>query len=322
MQPILPKHLFMPSKEKISGTTEKENCKKNQNHQIMSDSYKILVVDDEKDLCEILQFNLASEGFDIEVAYSGEEALNKSIEGFDLLLLDVMMGGMSGFKLADKIRKEMGLSVPIIFLTARETENDMLTGFNIGADDYLSKPFSIKELVARIKAVLRRGKNVEVKPKVITIDNMELDLNRKSVTIENEQILLTRKEFEILTMLITHKGKYLSRQEIMDRIWSDDVIVTERNVDSVTITSSLQIRSIISCRLRYFPLCVISMVKISNSLRVSKICSFSMVTDFRFKSSSMLSIVITFGLTSTFLPLRRTAFIRATSSLIEKGFDR
>lgn len=197
----------------------------------MSDSYKILVVDDERDLCEILQFNLTSEGFDIDVAYSGEEALNKPIEQFDLLLLDVMMGGMSGFKLADKIRKDLGLSVPIIFLTARETENDMLTGFNVGADDYLSKPFSIKELVARIRAVLRRGKNVDLKPRVITFEKLEIDLNRKLVSIDSEQILLTRKEFEILVMLATNKGKYLSRQEILDRIWSDDVIVTERNVD-------------------------------------------------------------------------------------------
>ncbi|HAQ20494.1 MAG TPA: DNA-binding response regulator [Prolixibacteraceae bacterium] len=197
----------------------------------MNQDYKILVVDDEKDLCEILQFNLSSEGFNIEVAYSAEEALSKSIERFDLLLLDVMMDGMSGFRLADKIRNELGLSVPIIFLTARETENDMLTGFTVGADDYLSKPFSIKELVARIKAVLRRGKSVEIKTKVITIDNMELDLNRKSVSIHHEPVLLTRKEFEILAMLVSYKGKYLSRQEIMDRIWSDDVIVTERNVD-------------------------------------------------------------------------------------------
>jgi DNA-binding response OmpR family regulator len=197
----------------------------------MSQTYKILVVDDEKDLCEILQFNLASEGFDIEVAYSAEEALSKSVERFDLLLLDVMMGGMSGFKLADKIRKELGLSVPIIFLTAREAEIDLLTGFNVGGDDYLSKPFSIKELVARIKAVLRRGKTVEIKSKVITVDHMELDLNRKSVTIHNESVMLTRKEFEILAMLVSHQGKYLSRQEILDRIWSDDVIVTERNVD-------------------------------------------------------------------------------------------
>ena len=197
----------------------------------MSDLYKILVVDDEKDLCEILQFNLSSEGFEIEVAYSGEQALSLPLEQFDLLLLDVMMGGMSGFKLADKIRKELELSVPIIFLTARETENDMLTGFNVGADDYLAKPFSIKELVARIRAVLRRGKNMEVKSKVITIDNMVLDLNRKLVTIDSQVVMLTRKEFEILVMLASSNGKYLSRQEIMDRIWSDEVIVTERNVD-------------------------------------------------------------------------------------------
>ena len=157
--------------------------------------------------------------------------MKKSVERFDLLLLDVMMGGMSGFKLADKIRKELGLSVPIIFLTAREAENDLLTGFNVGADDYLAKPFSIKELVARIKAVLRRGKLAEVKSKVITIDSLEIDLNRKSLTIADEAVLLTRKEFEILAMLISQKGKYLSRQEILDRIWSDDVIVTERNVD-------------------------------------------------------------------------------------------
>jgi DNA-binding response OmpR family regulator len=197
----------------------------------MDQNYKILVVDDERDLCEILEFNLQSEGFTIEVAYSGEEALAKKIDSFDLILLDVMMGGISGFKVADKIRKEMNLAVPIIFLTARETENDMLTGFNLGADDYLSKPFSIKELVARIKAVLRRGKSIELKPKTITVDTMVLDMNRKSVTISNEEVLLTRKEFEILHMLISSKGKYLSRQEILDHVWRDDVIVTERNVD-------------------------------------------------------------------------------------------
>jgi two-component system alkaline phosphatase synthesis response regulator PhoP len=198
---------------------------------MMNQNYKILVVDDEKDLCEILQFNLVSEGYEVEVAYSGEEALSKSIEQFDLLLLDVMMGGMSGFKLADKIRKELNISVPIIFLTARETENDMLTGFNVGGDDYMSKPFSIKELAARIKAVLRRGKMVEEKAKIISVGSMEMDLSRKSVVIDNVSIQLTRKEFEIFYMLISNKGKFISREEILNRIWSDDVIVTERNVD-------------------------------------------------------------------------------------------
>jgi len=197
----------------------------------MSEKYKILVVDDEKDLCEILQFNLSKEGYEIEVAYSGEEALSKSLAQFDLLLLDVMMGGISGFKLADKVRNELGLAVPIIFLTARETENDMLTGFNVGADDYLIKPFSIKELVARIKAILRRGKAVESKPKVITYDSLKIDLERKLVTIKDETVLLTRKEFDILAMLVSNAGKYLSREEIMDHVWADDIIVTERNVD-------------------------------------------------------------------------------------------
>jgi DNA-binding response OmpR family regulator len=197
----------------------------------MSEKNKILVVDDEKDLCEILQFNLSSEGYEIDVAYSGEEALTKHIAQFDLLLLDVMMGGISGFKLADKVRNELGLAVPIIFLTARETENDMLTGFNIGADDYLVKPFSIKELVARIKAILRRGKSIETKPKVITFENMEIDLERKLVTIHNKAVMLTRKEFDILSMLVSNAGKYLTRQEIMDHVWADDIIVTERNVD-------------------------------------------------------------------------------------------
>lgn len=197
----------------------------------MSEKNKILVVDDEKDLCEILQFNLSSEGYEIEVAFSGEEALKKPLEQFDLLLLDVMMGGISGFKLADKVRNELGLAVPIIFLTARETENDMLTGFNIGADDYLIKPFSIKELVARIKAILRRGKGIESKPKVINYDSLSIDLERKLVTIKDKTILLTRKEFDILAMLVSNSGKYLSREEIMAQVWSDDIIVTERNVD-------------------------------------------------------------------------------------------
>jgi DNA-binding response OmpR family regulator len=197
----------------------------------MSEKFKILVVDDEKDLCEILQFNLSSEGYEIDVAFSGEEALKKPLEQFDLLLLDVMMGGMSGFKLADKIRNELGLAVPIIFLTARETENDMLTGFNIGADDYLIKPFSIKELVARIKAILRRGKGIESKPKIITYDSLSIDLERKIVSIKDKAVLLTRKEFDILAMLVSNAGKYLSRQEIMDQVWADDIIVTERNVD-------------------------------------------------------------------------------------------
>lgn len=197
----------------------------------MKEKYNILIIDDEKDLCEILQFNLMSEGFDIDVAYSGEEALKKPLSHFDLILLDVMMGNMSGYRVADKIRRELQLSVPIIFLTAKTEENDMLTGFNVGGDDYISKPFSIKEVVARIKAVLKRGRSESVQSDLIRIDDLSLDLERKTLKIYDEPINLTRKEFEILALLITNRGKYIGREEILDRVWSDDVIVTERNVD-------------------------------------------------------------------------------------------
>ncbi len=192
---------------------------------------KILIVDDEKDLCEILEFNLISEGYETEVAYSAESALKKSLESFDLILLDVMMGEMSGYKLASKIRKELQLSVPIIFLTAKTSENDLLTGFNVGGDDYISKPFSIKEVIARIKAVLKRGKSEITGSNLLKSEELEIDLTSKIVTIENKPVNLTRKEFEILSLLLKHQGQYLEREEILNRIWSDDVIVTERNVD-------------------------------------------------------------------------------------------
>lgn len=197
----------------------------------MNSAPKILIVDDEKDLCEILEFNLSSEGFETDVAYSAEEALKKPLDEFDLILLDVMMGEMSGFKMASKLRKEFGLSIPIIFLTAKTAENDLLTGFNVGGDDYISKPFSIKEVVARIKAVLKRGRSKLGTNKVFKIEGLEVDVNSKSVNIDDEPVNLTRKEFEIIALLLKHQGQYIGRNEILDRIWSDDVIVTERNVD-------------------------------------------------------------------------------------------
>ncbi len=192
---------------------------------------KILIVDDEKDLCEILQFNLESEGFAIDTAYSGEDALKKDLTKYDLILLDVMMGGMSGFKTANIVRKELNLDVPIIFLTAKSEENDILTGFNVGGDDYIPKPFSIKEVTARIKAILKRGVNHEDPKDIISFKELVVDLVKKSVSISNESISLTRKEFEILVLLMKNRSKYISRQEILNHIWSSDVIVTERNVD-------------------------------------------------------------------------------------------
>jgi len=127
---------------------------------------RILIVDDEEDLCEILQYNLGNAGYQTEVAHSAEEAIKRSLNSFDLILLDVMMGQMSGFKLADKLRKEMNINVPIIFLTAKDTENDILTGFSLGADDYIPKPFSVNELTARVKAVLKRSRVDKLKAPV------------------------------------------------------------------------------------------------------------------------------------------------------------
>jgi two-component system, OmpR family, alkaline phosphatase synthesis response regulator PhoP len=197
---------------------------------------RILIVDDEEDLCEILQYNLNNEGFYTETARSAEEALRKSPADFDLILLDVMMGAMSGFKLADKLRKEMKIDVPVIFLTAKDTENDILTGFSLGADDYISKPFSINELTARVKAVLKRSLTDKVNLRsVMQYNGIDLDTVRKRIMIDNERIELTRKEYEILKILLENQGKIFSRDELLSRIWGEDVIVTERTVD-VNIT--------------------------------------------------------------------------------------
>lgn len=196
----------------------------------------ILIVDDEEDLCEILQYNLSNEGYKTDIAHSAEEALKKPLEKYDLLMLDVMMGPMSGFKLADKIRKEMGNNVPVIFLTAKDTENDILTGFSIGADDYITKPFSVNELTARVKALLKRTNSVKSRNQPIAkFGEIELDTARKRVIINNEKIELTKKEYEILRLLLENQTKVFSRENILSIIWGNDVIVTNRTVD-VNIT--------------------------------------------------------------------------------------
>ncbi|MCK4406821.1 MAG: response regulator transcription factor [Bacteroidales bacterium] len=197
---------------------------------------KILIVDDEEDLCEILQFNLESEGFETDIAYSSEEALKKPLEDYALILLDVMMGKMSGFKLAEKLRKERKMNIPIIFLTAKNTENDTLTGFNLGADDYIPKPFSIKEVIARVKAVIKRTSDeFESKEELIIIKGLILDKVKKKLFVDNKTVYLTKKEFEILQLLMQYIGRIFSRDEILDRIWKNEVIVIDRTVD-VNIT--------------------------------------------------------------------------------------
>ena len=183
--------------------------------------FRLLLVDDEEDLREILTFNLAGEGYQVSTAANAEEALKMPLEEYHLLILDVMMPGMSGFKLAEVIRRDKKLTTPIIFLTAKDTENDLLTGFNIGADDYMAKPFSIKELQARVQAVLMRSLQ----------SGLLIDLDTKQVFVNGEPIDLTKKELEILILLARDPSKVFSREEILDRVWREDVFVMERTID-------------------------------------------------------------------------------------------
>ena len=204
----------------------------------MKTKSNILVVDDEQDLCEILKFNLETEGYDVSTANSAEEALTMGIDKYDLLLLDVMMGGMSGFALAKKLKDDpQTANVPIIFLTAKDTENDTVTGFNLGADDYISKPFSIREVMVRVRAVLRRTaeNSASQQSNIISYQGLELNLDKKTVSIDGEEIPFTKTEFEILHLLLDERGRVFSRQELIDRIWPKDVLVLDRTVD-VNIT--------------------------------------------------------------------------------------
>ena len=199
--------------------------------------YRILVVDDEEDLCEILKFNLENEGYEVDTANSAEEALKMDISSYHLLLLDVMMGEISGFKMASMLKKDKNTaSIPIIFITARDTENDTVTGFNLGGDDYISKPFSLREVVARVKAVLRRTAETQAaQPDILTYHGLSMDIAQKRVTINGEDVALTKKEFEILKLLLKSPGKVFSREDILAKIWSDEVYVLDRTVD-VNIT--------------------------------------------------------------------------------------
>jgi DNA-binding response OmpR family regulator len=194
-------------------------------------SSKILIVDDEQDIREILQFNLESEGYTVDCADSAESALQILRPEHALVLLDVMMGGMSGFKMADLLRKS-GNNVPVIFLTAKNTENDMLTGFSTGGDDYISKPFSVKEVIARVKSVLKRTEAPQPAPSkdLIERDTLRIDLTAKAVTLDGATVYLTRTEFELLTLLVQNEERVFSRDEILDRIWKDSIVL-ERTVD-------------------------------------------------------------------------------------------
>ncbi|MBQ6210721.1 MAG: response regulator transcription factor [Prevotella sp.] len=194
---------------------------------------RILIVDDEQDLCEILQFNLNAAGYEADVVFSAEEAVSKGIEQYDLLLLDVMMPGLSGFELAQRLKTDdKTAQIPIIFITAKDAEDDTLQGFGLGADDYVTKPFSVREVVARVNAVLKRN---QAQAKVLRYKGLVVDTISKTITIDDARVELTRTEFDLLALLLSHRGQVFSRQELLDCVWPDDVIVTERTVD-VNIT--------------------------------------------------------------------------------------
>lgn len=196
---------------------------------------KILVVDDEADIRDILQFNLENAGFNVEAVSSAEEALEVLSDNHGLILLDVMMHGMSGFELAAKLREEGNLT-PIIFLTAKDTQDDLLTGFSAGADDYIPKPFSIQEVIARVNAVVRRTEAiaaVQVTPSnnLVKVGKVEIDVARKTVIVEGQSVQFSKKEFEILSLLATNTGKIFSRDDLISELWKDAPYVLDRTVD-------------------------------------------------------------------------------------------
>src|SRR3712207_648709 len=196
-------------------------------------SYNILIVDDEADISEILKFNLESEGYNVTTVPSAEEAMALHVAQYDLLLLDVMMEGMSGFDLARLLKADAATSsIPIIFLTALDSEDDTVNGFNIGADDYISKPFSVREVMMRVRAVLNRTADRRPTPdSYLQYQGLLIDTDRKTVSVDGSPISLTKTEYELLRLLLEHRGRVFSRQELIARVWPPDVMVLDRTVD-------------------------------------------------------------------------------------------
>ena len=197
---------------------------------------RILVVDDEQDLCEILQYNLETEGYEVHTANSAEEAMRLPLENYDLILLDVMMGQMSGFQMALKMKEYPVTSqVPIIFITALEGEDSLVRGLNIGADDYMVKPLSLREVKARIKAVLRRSMKNEIQEKTASdcysFQGLCINREAKSASIDGQPLQLTKLEYEMLSLLLSNMGKAFSREEMLEHCWPKDAIVLDRTVD-------------------------------------------------------------------------------------------
>lgn len=192
---------------------------------------RILIVDDEAGIREILQFNLENAGFDVDCASSAEQALEMLDQNHSLILLDVMMGGMSGFRMAEVLRKERDNQIPIIFLTAKSSESDLLTGFSSGGDDYISKPFSIQEVIVRVKAVLKRSAAMAQTGTIVEVGAVRIDLQTKMVFVDGEAVVFSKKEFEILSLLASHPGQIYSRDDMITELWKDAPYVLDRTVD-------------------------------------------------------------------------------------------
>ncbi len=210
---------------------------------------KILVVDDELDICEILKFNLETEGFEVDTACSAEEALELPLQDYSLILLDVMMGEMSGFQMVRRLKNNPSTSrIPVIFVTALDGEDNLVKGLNIGADDYIAKPLSMKEVKARVRAVLRRSSQPQqtaASPdeSKIVYEGITLDLSAKTVTCDGEKLEFTKLEFELLSFFLQHPNKVFSREDLLKYCWPRDVMVLDRTVD-VNIT---RLRKKIGC---------------------------------------------------------------------------
>lgn len=204
---------------------------------------RILIVDDEETLCEVLKLNLENEGYEVDIAYSAEQALTFNLQSYSLILLDIMMGEISGIKMAKMLKADLNTSeIPIIFCTARDSEDDMIMGLNLGADDYIVKPYTIRNVIARVKSVLRRtssNKNISnnfiEKNNILQVEGLTLDLGFKRCLVNGTEVKLAKKEFELLAYLIRHRGEICSREQILSRVWSDEVIVLDRTID-VNIT--------------------------------------------------------------------------------------
>lgn len=198
----------------------------------MEGKQRILVVDDENDICEVIKLNLELNGYAVDTASTAEEALKKDLSQFSLLLLDVMMGEMSGYELTKKIREDNKFaSLPIILCTAKDQESDVETGFLSGADDYIKKPFSMKELILRVQSLLRRCQNSQQQKSILSYQGLIIDRNMKSCEVDGVNVPLTKKEFDILELFLSSPEIIFSREEILDKVWEEDVLVVDRTID-------------------------------------------------------------------------------------------